>query len=194
LNGLYVPGALGTALAMASYLLSRFLGGEEDGFNPQLEAPSLRELARRTDLSFSAASLSVAIGVYLQHPLLDPALAVQLTLSHHRLLLGVPDAKGKNQLAALAVRNRLDVEELKIEVQAYRRRHHLPPIGRPPAHPVLHALRRIRREGGDLLEELEEPLPPALLAEARSLYRAAAKRLAKAGKILEADTSAAKRA
>ncbi len=189
LNALYVPGALNTALAIAAYLRDRLLGGSEAGFNPQLEAPSLRALAAREDLSFSPSYLSSAIGVFLQHPLLAPQLAAALSFSHHRALLGVPDAEGKNQLAALAVRKQLDAETLRAEVQKYRRRKGLPPIGHPVDDPVLHLLRRLYRGAGELNTALEKcSRPSASDSEARAIYSRLQTRLRKAGELLRVAT------
>ncbi len=184
LNALYVPGSLRTALAVAAYVRDRFLGGETEGFNQQLEAPSLRELAGRDDLSFSVTYLSDAIGVYLQHPLLEPALAQALTYSHHRLLLRVPNPRDKNRLAALAVRRQLDVEDLRREVRAYRASHHLPPIGLPPGDPRVHALRRLYRDAGGLLQALQRA-SGRVPAEAHRIYRETLNRLEKAGQLLK---------
>ncbi len=189
LNALYVPGSLRTALGVAAYVRDRYLGGETEGFNPQLEAPSLRALAERGDLSFSVSYLSGAIGVFLQHPLLDPATAARLTLSHHRVLLGVPDAAGKNQLAALAVKKGLDTEALRVEVQKYRKRRGLPPIGHPIDDPALRALRRLYRGAGELNAALEKrPGPSATDTEARAIYGRLLTRLKKAGELLGATT------
>ncbi len=38
INGLYVRGAIGTAIAIADYLLANFLGGKEEGLDPVVAA------------------------------------------------------------------------------------------------------------------------------------------------------------
>ncbi|MGH9464427.1 MAG: hypothetical protein ACRD0X_02190 [Thermoanaerobaculia bacterium] len=104
-----------------------------------------------------------------------------------RQLLGVPNARDKNRLAGLAVRKDLDVEALRREVQAYRKRHHLPPLGHPIDDPVLHALRRLYRTAGELNTALDRRRGPAATdPEARRILRETLKRLEKAGELLKA--------
>lgn len=142
LNALYTAGALKTALAMAEYVLYRVVGCDLARLAAGERDPALARLVAHPDRDFPDFALWTAIDVYLQYLELPAAARDRLSLAHHRLLLAVPDPKGKAQLAQQAVRSHQSREDLADSIRRWRARHGLPPVGHPPEHPTTAAVRK----------------------------------------------------
>ncbi len=178
-NELYVRGAISTAIAIADYLLERFLGGDEAALDRAEEHPALRQIAEHSGLRFLEPYLWGALRLRRQLPGLAET-ARQLTFSEQRLLLGVTQAAPKLALARRVVSKRLGLPALSAEVSRWRAAHHLPPLGRPPQDPAVAAARRMAAAGREAVREAKKrPLPglsradlPSLIASTeRSLER-----------------------
>ena len=159
MNGIYVRGALETALAVAGVVVEGLLGGDARRLGRGESDPVLRSLAEHGDLRVPAHTLWTALAVYEQVQLLPEDLVPQLPLSHHRLLLAVPDEEAKEDLAQRAVSASLSKSELQEVVTRWRRKNSLPPLGRPPRDPALVASRRMSIEALRLARALEARLP-----------------------------------
>ncbi len=142
LNALYTTGALKTALAMAEYVLLRVLGGDLARLAAGEREPALARIVGDPGREFPDFALWSAIAVYLQYAQLPAAARDRLTLAHHRLLLAVPDPKGKAQLTHQAVRSKQSRQDLEDSIRRWRARHGLPPTGRAPEHPTTAAVRK----------------------------------------------------
>ncbi len=188
INALYVVGALDTALAIGDYILVTYLGDDEKRLAREDEEPSLRELADHPDLGFPKSTLWTAIAVYRQYPTLPEDVRRRLSLTHHRLLLGVTSVRAKAQLAEESAARRWSTRALEEAVDRWRTSHHLPPLGGYPLHPALTASKRAANATLRAAQELEEGARPtaAELAEIDRQARLTAKRLERLRKALDA--------
>ena len=159
INGIYVRGALETALAVAGVVVDRLLGGDERRLARGAKDPALASLAEHEGLRVPAYTLWTALEVYVQVKLFSEELAWQLSLAHHRMLLGVPDTRSKRLLAQRAVREDLNKRQLQEAVIKWRARHKLPPIGRPAEDPAIVASRRLATAALRLSQAVEEKRP-----------------------------------
>jgi hypothetical protein len=142
LNAIYVVAALDAALAMADTIVALLLDGDESrAADPQRE-PILQRLAAHEGLRFSPHQIWTALAVHRQLSQLPDEVARELPLSHHRLLLRIPDLRAKTALARQAARDTLGKRDLEAIVTRWRATHDLPPIGRPPEPEVIRGLRR----------------------------------------------------
>lgn len=114
LNLLRQHGALQTALAIGDYVIRRFFEGSIELFHAREAGHcSYRALAQDEDLDVSAAELWTAVNLVQQRELLGAKLTEALSLSHHRVLIGVRDVERKRALAELAVTDGLGRDALE---------------------------------------------------------------------------------
>ena len=158
-NGLYIRGALETALAVASVVVEHLLGGDDSRLVKGEKDPALRSLAEHEDLRVPPHTLWAALGVYSQVRVLPEEVVGQLTLSHHRALLGVPNPRAKVNLARRTISDDLSSRELQEAVTKWRLRNKLPAQGRPAADPATVASRRMSTAALRLEQAVEEKLP-----------------------------------
>jgi hypothetical protein len=159
INAIYVRGALETALAVAGVVVDRLLGGDERRLARGAKDPALASLAEHEGLRVPAYTLWTALEVYVQVQLFSEELAWQLSLAHHRALLGVPDTRSKRLLAQRAVREDLSRRDVQDAVTNWRARHKLPPIGRPVEDPAIVASRRLATAALRLSQAVQEKRP-----------------------------------
>jgi len=158
-NGIYVRGALETALAVASLVVERLLGGDEKSLARGAKDPALASLADHEAFRVPPHTLWTALEAYSQVKLLSQEVAKQLSLAHHRALLGVPETRAKRLLARRAVRHDLNKRQLQEAVTRWRIKHKLPPLGRPPKDPAVAASRRMATAALRLSQAVEEKRP-----------------------------------
>jgi hypothetical protein len=161
INGLYVRGAISTAIAIADYLLEQFLDGDEEALDRAGDHPTLRQIADHQGLRFLPPYLWNALLLRRQLPVLAET-AGQLTFSQQRLLLGVTQAAPKLALARRVVSKRLGLPALSAEVSRWRALHHEPPLGRPPQDPVVAAARRMAAAAREAVREAKKRPVPGL--------------------------------
>lgn len=144
INGIKRAAGLEAALAIGEYLLGTFFGGDLEAFHERQGAHlSYRALQRQADLEVSASSLwySVALIEHLQ--LLPGEMKERLSLSHHRLLVGVKDVEQRRALAQRAAEEGLSRRALEREVQRLHVARGERRTGRPRLPAVVKAARRI---------------------------------------------------
>ncbi len=161
-NALYAAGALDTALAIADYLVAHLLGGDESQLDRGEDHPVLQRVAAHPRLRCWPSVVWTAAAVRRQVRLLPDAVVRELTLAHHRILLGVPNVRDKVRLAVRAADQDMPTRELAAEVTRWRVRHGMPPLGRPPLDPAIKALRQMRNAGRAAVDAYEEPVRPEL--------------------------------
>ena len=142
LNAIYVVAALDAALTMADTIVAHLLDGDGSRTADPQREPILQRLAAHEGLRFSPHQIWTALAVHRQLPQLPPDVARALPLSHHRLLLRIPDSRAKTALARQAARDALPKRDLETIVTRWRATHDLPAIGRPPEPEVIKGLRR----------------------------------------------------
>lgn len=153
LNRLHRESSLRLARRIGEYLLRTFFGGDLERFRRcSVSHVSFRRLASRDDLDFSASFLCTSVAVVEQCRQLPAAIAEQLPLSHHRLLIPVKDLELKTKLAHLAAREGLSKRQLGQKVRALRQRPGLVKRGRPALPETVKKLNQLRRSAEALLE------------------------------------------
>lgn len=172
-------GELENALEVGRYLLATFFARDGDVVSEEelIQAcrggrphATWRALLRSGKAGWSAATLYRFVRVARQYPLLGDDVRDQLSLTHHRALLGVPDLSSRRTLARRAVREAWTSRRLEAEVKAWRARFVELPIGRPPLTSAQKTLRTLERafgaledlEPGDLSRDEREALSAAL--------------------------------
>jgi hypothetical protein len=158
-NRIYTGKGLETAREIGRYLLKNFFVDDFGVFESGAkEHSSFRALADRDDLRVSASFLWYAVKLQPQLQLLGDEIAEALPLSHHRLLLHVPDDKAKVRLAKRAVEKSLSKRQLEEEVRKLRGaggdEGDGAPRGRPPLPTFVKVFNRLRKamETVDLTE------------------------------------------
>lgn len=152
LNRLHSSMALEMACRMGEYVLRVFFNGDTKRFRERgRRHVSFRRLAERDDLQVSVSFLSTAVSVVEQLQLLPPAVARQLPLSHHRLLLPVKDKETKLELARWAADGHSSKRQLADRVRRYRLLSGDNRRGRPPTPPLIKTLRQLRKTAEQLL-------------------------------------------
>ncbi|MBI5610858.1 MAG: hypothetical protein HY902_18410 [Deltaproteobacteria bacterium] len=114
INRTLVTGGLRIAVEIRNYVLDEFCDGRYDLFvNPKhSKQAAFAALCQHPDLRVGADMLRlwVRVGEQLRH--MDPELAWQLSVEHHRALLPLADAKARELLAERAIVEELTAAQL----------------------------------------------------------------------------------
>lgn len=142
LNALSRKDGLAPALRIGALLLDTFFDGSAAVYRVRSGAhPGYRALLRREDLVPTSGFLWHAVAIHEQHESLPLDIADSLSISQHRVLLPVRDARLKLRLARRAAEEHLTKRELEALVQRWRR----PRKGRPPLPALVKAERQAAR-------------------------------------------------
>lgn len=122
------------ATQVSVYVLDTYFGGDPAGLSSKdpHKTASFAALCAHPDLPMGQATLYglVRIGQQVRHLPLD--IAENLSLSHHRALLGVDNAAHKQHVARLAVQHTWSVAQLRATLAAEK-----PVVGKPRGRPAL---------------------------------------------------------
>lgn len=173
INRAALVSGLQLASTVSSYVVDTFFAGDFAAVSSKdpHKTASFAALCQRDDLNMGEATLLrlVRIGHQARH--LPADLAENLTLSHHRVLLAVPDGQHKQHLARMAVQHGWTVEQLQALILGEKPA--LPhPLGRPPKPVPLKWLGAVQKAVGQASDaqwtaEVER-LAPAHRAQLRA--------------------------
>ncbi len=146
INRLHTAKGLELARALGEYLVGAFFGGSLDNFKVERSHASWRALAERADLQVSHSTLWYSVSILAQLRELPEEIGSALSVSHHRRLLPVRDAKAKQTIATKAVDQGLSVNQLEKLVAKQRNKERKGDRrGRRPIPDYLKSLRRLPR-------------------------------------------------
>ena len=122
LNRLVDKKGLRLALEVGRYVIDAFFEGDYGAFREQgKKYLTFRQLGMREDLLLSYSSIYHYVAVTEQVGRLPDELALELTLSHHKILLPVKDSQAEIDLARAVVEEGLSVSVFQQRVHAWLR-------------------------------------------------------------------------
>lgn len=143
-NHLHTAKGLELARAMGEYLVKTLFGGKLENFGAEKKHASWRALAERDDILVSHSTLWYSVAILAQLRQLPEDIGTALSVSHHRRLLPVRDAKAKETLAKRVVEEGLTIAQLEKEVARQRKKEKKGDRrGRPAIPDYLKSLRRL---------------------------------------------------
>ncbi|WP_437677693.1 hypothetical protein [Sorangium sp. So ce131] len=174
LNELHSKAALEEALQMGKIIVDRFYGGDLTEWRAhRSKETSFRRLAARVDLDLrvSATRLYRSVALYELSCRLEIGAESKLTTTHLRLVIGLPT---EVQMALLEdvkrsqwSTERLERETTRLRAALEKRR------GRPPAPPLVKAVRKLVRDWKHIEAEIDNEEGEDLSAkELESVYQA----------------------
>lgn len=182
LNALYTQRAMETAVAIGTYVLDNFFGGDIWAFAQRRRAHlSFRELSSHPDLQLDHVYLYRAVKLVEQLTALPEGVTEHLSYSHHVELLPLRRVDNKARLARRAIERGWTVRQLRAEVRVARKREVGGRTGRPPL-PAWH--RGFKKVFKGIDEAISEPVEPEVFgsyepAKARELVEELDEKLAR---------------
>jgi hypothetical protein len=176
LNDLHRGAALETALRIGELIVKRFYGGDLSAWRTHTtKEASFRKLAARADrdLRISATGLWRAVALYELTTRLKITSPRYLTVTHLRLVLGLPDDEQRRLLASAEQMEwpteRLEEETARLRSQAKNR------FGRPAMLPLVRVMRLLAKEaqraGGMATED--DYIAPLTSEQIRAVHKVA---------------------
>ena len=162
LQSIWRQGLLQTVVTVGDYLIQQFFDGSLAGaasLSPTKPAALGRLLARAPEIGVSVHQLRVAVRIAAQYRQLPVAVAAELSVSHHELLLVVPP-DDKLRLAKAAIKEELPKRAF---LQLIRRDHPAHEGGRPPDPRQVVWLRSLERVMDEVA--MKKPLEAEALRE-----------------------------